>query len=82
MILGTKTYPILKEMNSGSKPKPFLEGVLGWGTEDRMDSLVHRGKKGMDGVLEFARYFIEECGVSEGLFEGKFSGLLDALERM
>ena len=47
-----------------------------------MDSLVRQGKKGMDGVLEFARYFIEERGVSEGLFEGKFSGLLDALERM
>lgn len=60
----------------------FLKGVLGWGTEDRMDSLVRRGKKGMDGVLEFTRYFIEEHGVSEGLFEGKFSGLLDALERM
>jgi hypothetical protein len=60
----------------------FLKGVLGWGTEDKMDSLVRRGKKGMDGVLEFARNFIEERGVSEGLFEGKFSGLLDTLERM
>lgn len=47
-----------------------------------MDEIVRRGKNGMDGVLEFARYFIEERGVSEGLFEGKFSGLLDALEKM
>jgi hypothetical protein len=60
----------------------FLKGVLGWGTEDAMERIVRRGKKGMDGVLEFARYFIVERGVSEGLFEGKFSGLLDALERM
>jgi len=60
----------------------FLKAVLGWGTEDRMDEIVRRGKNGMDGVLEFTRYFVEECGVSEGLFKGKFSGLLDALEKM
>jgi hypothetical protein len=60
----------------------FLKEVLGWGTEDGMDEIVRRGKNGMDGVLEFARYFVEERGVSEGLFEGKFSGLLDALEKM
>jgi len=61
----------------------FLKEVFGWGlTENRMNNIVRRGKKGMDGVLEFTRYFIEERGVSEGLFEGKFSGLLDTLERM
>ena len=60
----------------------FLKEALGWGNDSRMDGVVRRGKKGMDGVLEFARYFIEERGVSEGLFEGKFSELVDALEKM
>ena len=60
----------------------FLKEVLGWGNVDKMEDFVRRGKNGMDGVLEFARYFIEERGVSEGLFEGKFSGLLDSLEKM
>jgi hypothetical protein len=60
----------------------FLKEILGWGNEDRMDEVIRRGKNGMDGVLEFARYFIEERGVSEGLFEGKFSRMLDALEKM
>jgi hypothetical protein len=59
----------------------FLKEVLGWGNEDNMDDVVRRGKNGMDGVLEFTRCFIEERGVSDGLFAGKFSTLLDALER-
>jgi len=60
----------------------FLKGVLGWGSEDRMDGIVRRGRNGMDGVLEFARFFIEEHGVNEGLFEGKLSQLMNAVERM
>jgi hypothetical protein len=47
-----------------------------------MDEIVYWGKNGMDGVLEFTRYFVEKHGVSEGLFKGKLSGLLDALEKM
>ncbi|KAF8152206.1 hypothetical protein B0H34DRAFT_784500 [Crassisporium funariophilum] len=34
----------------------FLKEVLGWGTENCMDSIICQGKKGMDGVLEFTRY--------------------------
>jgi hypothetical protein len=60
----------------------FLKEVLGCGNEDRMDEVIRRGKNGMDGVVKFARYFIEERGVSEGLFEGKFTALLNALEKM
>jgi hypothetical protein len=36
----------------------------------------------MDGVMKFAQYFIEERGVSEGLFKGIFTTLLNALEKM
>ena len=60
----------------------FLKGALGWGTEDTMDDVVRRGRNGMDGVLEFARFFIEDRGVNEGLFEGKLSHLVNAVERM
>lgn len=44
-----------------------------------MGGVVRRGRKGMDEVLEFARFFIEERGV-KGLFEGKLSHLVDAME--
>jgi len=60
----------------------FLKGALGWGTEDKMDDMVRRGMKGMSGILQFTRYFIEERGVNEMLFEGKLSHLLSAVEKM
>ena len=34
----------------------------------------------MDGVLRFMRYFVEVRGVSEALFEGKLSVLVEAME--
>ena len=49
----------------------FLKGALGWGTEESMDDMVHWGMMGMSGILQFTRYFIEEHGVNEMLFEGK-----------
>jgi hypothetical protein len=81
-ILRTKMFLVLKVMNSGGKLNFFLKEVLGWKTQDNMDEIVYWGKNGMDGVLEFTRYFVEKHGVSEGLFKGKLSGLLDALEKM
>ena len=60
----------------------FLKGALGWGTEQSMDDVVRRGAMGMGGILQFARYFIEERGVNEILFEGKLSHLLNAVEKV
>ena len=39
-----------------------------------MEIVVHRGEKGMDGIVHFIQYFTKERGVSEALFEGKTKG--------
>lgn len=58
----------------------ILKSALGWGTEGNMDEIVHHGKWGLDGLLNFVIYFVEERGVSEGLFEGKLTNLVLALK--
>jgi hypothetical protein len=58
----------------------FMKDHLGWGTEDNTTDLVHRGIMGMDGVLNFMRYFVEKRGVHVSLFEGKLAHLLLAAE--
>jgi len=61
---------------------PRLKRILGWGIEGSMKDLIWRGRKGVEGLAIYARYFIEERGVSESLFEGKLSNLMIALEEM
>jgi len=61
---------------------PRLKRVLGWGTEGDMKDLIRRGRKGMEGLTNYARYFVEDRGVNESLFEGKLSHLMIALEEM
>jgi hypothetical protein len=53
-----------------------LKSTLGWGTEGNMDEIIRRGKWGLDGLVNFATYFVEERGVSGGLFEGKLTHLV------
>jgi hypothetical protein len=60
---------------------PFLKSVLGWGREMDVDKVLRRGEHGVSRVLHFVRYFVEVRGVSEALFEGKLSGLVEAMER-
>ena len=48
-----------------------LKSTLGWGMEGNMDEIIRRGRWGLDGLVDFATYFVEERGVSGGLFEGK-----------
>ena len=61
----------------------MLKTALGWGSEHEgdMDEIIKRGKWGLDGLLNFVRYFVEERGVSEGLFEGKLGPLVEKLEK-
>jgi len=58
-----------------------LKSTLGWGTEGNMDEIIRHGKWGLDGLVKFAAYFVEERGVSEGLFEGKLSNLVMVLKQ-
>ena len=58
-----------------------LKATLGWGTEGNMDEIIRRGRWGLDGLVNFATYFVEQRGVSGGLFEGKLTHLVMALEK-
>lgn len=60
----------------------FLKEHLEWGKQLDMGKLICHGEHGMDGVLQFAKYFIEKGGVSVDLFEGKLSHLLGAAESL
>ena len=57
-----------------------LKSALDWGT-DRINEVICRGKWGLDGLVEFATYFVNERGVSEGLFEGKLGNLMIVLNK-
>ncbi|KAF8962899.1 hypothetical protein BDZ97DRAFT_1646178, partial [Flammula alnicola] len=36
----------------------LLKSALGWGTEGDMDKIIRRGRKGLDGLTNFVRYFV------------------------
>ncbi|KAF8159901.1 hypothetical protein B0H34DRAFT_843620 [Crassisporium funariophilum] len=57
-----------------------LKATLGWGKDGNMDQIIRRGKWGLDGLVNFVAYFIEERGVSEGLFRGKLDYLMEELK--
>ncbi|KAF8176089.1 hypothetical protein BJ912DRAFT_1033585 [Pholiota molesta] len=59
-----------------------MKSAFGWGAEENMEAIICRGRNGLDGLLNFVKYFVIKRGVSEGLFEGKLSRLTDALEKM
>ena len=56
-----------------------LKSMLGWGIEGNLENIIHRGKWGLDGLVNFASYFVEERGVSG---EGKLTYLMTALKKM
>jgi hypothetical protein len=59
----------------------ILKSTLGWGVEGDMDNIIRHGKWGLDGLVNFATYFVEERGVSGGLFKGKLTNLVMALKK-
>ena len=59
----------------------FLKSVLGWGTDEDVGSLI-KGKKGLECLFDFVKYFIVKWGVSEGLFQGKLTHLFKGLRKM
>lgn len=61
---------------------PLLKSRLGWGMEGNMEDIIRSGKKGVEGLATFVKYFIEERGVSDASFEGKLTYLLSSLQKM
>ena len=60
----------------GRGDKPVLEN------EGKMEDLIRRGRKGVEGLAIYMRYWVEERGVNGSLFEGKLSCLMSALEEV
>jgi hypothetical protein len=59
-----------------------LKSVFGWETEEDLESLIRRGRNGLDGLAGFVKHFVIKRGVNEELFEGKMSHLMTKLEEM
>ncbi len=60
-----------------------VHGTFGWGMDvEEARGLIQNGTEGVSGMLEFMRYFIEEHGVSEGLFKEKIELLIKALDTL
>jgi hypothetical protein len=60
----------------------MMKSAFGWGDEGKMEDIIRRGRKGLDGLFNFVKHFIVKRGVSEGLFEGKLMNLMTSLEKM
>ena len=43
---------------------PHLKQVLGWGTEGNMEDLIWRGRKDVEGLATYVKYFVEDHGVN------------------
>jgi hypothetical protein len=59
----------------------ILKSMLGWGIKGNMDNIICHGKWGLDGLVNFEMYFVEEWGMSGGLFKGKLTNLVTALKK-
>ena len=58
-----------------------LKSALGWGEEENMDDVIRRGRKGLDGLTNFVKFFVVKRGVQMSLFEGKLAWLVTTLEQ-
>ena len=58
-----------------------LKLALGWGEEVNMDDVIRRGRKGLDGLTNFVKFFVVKCGVHMSLFEGKLAWLVMTLQQ-
>jgi len=43
----------------------IMKSVFGWGTEGDVESIIRRGRNGLDGLANFVRHFVVKRGVKE-----------------
>ena len=46
-----------------------------------MDDVIRQGRKGLDGLTNFVKFFVVKRGVQMSLFEGKLAWLVTTLEQ-
>lgn len=57
----------------------MLKTAFGWGESEMQENakeMVNRGKHGLDGFIQFFKYFVFRRGLEGALIETKFEGLL------
>jgi hypothetical protein len=71
---GEDDWPILNRM---------LKAAFGWGEAEMaaaIPDMLNRGASGLDGFVEFMRFFVEGRGLEGALFETKVDALLKELD--
>ena len=60
----------------------FMKAMLGWDpVRGCSPDFIKTGDLGVLACFCFVLYFIEKCGVSKGLFEGKLSQMMDEMKK-
>lgn len=61
---------------------PLLKATLGWGTSLDVEAAVKGKRDGIMGVAPFVEYYVQRRRVSEGLLEGKFTHLMEGMNKV
>ena len=62
----------------------MLKTVFGWGesdTQENVKGMLNRSKHGLDGFIQFFKYFVLQRGLEGALIEPKIEGLLHEIEK-
>ena len=62
----------------------MLKTAFGWGESDAQENvkgMLNRGKHGLDGFIQFFKYFVLQQGLEGVLIEPKIEGLLHEIEK-
>uniref|UniRef100_A0A8H7XJQ8 Zinc finger PHD-type domain-containing protein n=1 Tax=Psilocybe cubensis TaxID=181762 RepID=A0A8H7XJQ8_PSICU len=60
---------------------PLLKSLLGWGTSLDVAAVIEGQHDGLNGLAPFIEYFVVQRHVEESLLEGKFSHLIEGLNK-
>jgi hypothetical protein len=61
----------------------MLKGAFGWGETEMaaaVPEMLNRGELGLDGLIQFLKFFVVERGLEGALFETKIEALLKELD--
>ena len=62
---------------------PMMKGAFGWGEDamcEAVKGMLYRGQFGLDGFIQFLRFFVMSRGLKGAMVESKIKALLGELE--